>query len=206
MARIALFGGSFDPPTVGHACTARNVLNSGLVDEVWFVPASDDRYDRPVVAQGQVRREMLNGLIADEFPDDPRLKIEGVQLERGLPGSATIDLLEFEHREHPEHTFFFVIGADNLAKVPSWREFSRLVTLVRFLAVPRLGEPIPEVVPPYVTVVEGGEVSGASSTGARELIERGEATEGVLSPSVRSFIEKQGLYRVGSSADGGESS
>lgn len=195
MRRIALFGGSFDPPTLGHGAVVANVLASGLVDEVWFVPAGGDRYDRPLVAGAEDRRALVEHLIADLFPGDPRVRLEAVQLEGRLPGSTTIDLVDFLRGIHPHTQFFFVIGADNINKVGAWREAERLVTLVRFLAVPRIGEAIPAVIPPYVTVLDGGRHSDVASTVVRERRRSGGAIDDLVSPGVARYIATRGLYR-----------
>lgn len=195
MQRIALFGGSFDPPTRGHAATVSNVLNSGLVDAVWIAPAGDDRYDRPLRASAPDRRRLVELLLEDCFPGDSRVRIEPAQLEGKLPGSATVDLFDYLKASYPSAQYFFVIGADNLAKVVEWREFSRLSKELRFLVVPRLGEHLPAEIPPYATVIEGGVLSGVSSSAARERVARGEVTDDLLSPGVRDFIAAHRLYR-----------
>ncbi len=195
MARIALLGGSFDPPTRGHGATARTILQSGLVDELWFVPAGDDRYDRPVVATADDRRVMVEGFITDEFPGDKRVKLEPAQLEGRLPGSATIDLVDYLKLQEPGHTFFFVIGADNIGKITGWKEYDRLSRTVRFLAVPRLGDSIPLVIPPVVTVIDGGEHSSASSSEVRRLLAAGESADRLLTPHVSKYIAEKSLYR-----------
>jgi nicotinate-nucleotide adenylyltransferase len=195
MRRVALFGGSFDPPTLGHGAVVANVLASGLVDEVWFVPAGGDRYDRPLVVAVEDRRALVEHLIADLFPGDPRVRLEAAQLEGRLPGSKTIDLVDFLRAAYPSTQFFFVIGADNIDKVGAWREAERLVTLIRFLAVPRVGEVIPAIIPPYVTVLEGGRHSDIASTTVRERLQRGEAIDDVVPPGVARYIAERGLYR-----------
>lgn len=196
MARIALFGGSFDPPTGGHAATARNVLKSGLVDELWFVPAGDDRYDRSVVAPAEDRRAMVEQFVAEQFPGDARVKIETAQLDGLLPGSTTIGLVDYLKARDRGNTLFFVIGADNIGKIPQWKEYDRLATMVRFLAVPRIGDALPTEVPPVVTVIEGGEYSSASSSAVRRALARGESVEHLITPAVADYIRVKGLYRM----------
>lgn len=195
MARIALFGGSFDPPTRGHVATARNVLRSGLVDELWFVPAGDDRYDRTLVVSADARRTMVELLLAEEFAGDSRVKIERAQIDGRLPGSATIDLVDYLKEREPGNTLFFVIGADNIGKITGWKEYERLSHTVRFLAVPRLGDTIAPELPPAVTVLEGGEPSSASSSEVRRLLAKGEPTDHLLTPEVAEFIRCNNLYR-----------
>lgn len=197
MSRIALFGGSFDPPTIGHAATARNVLKSGLVDQLRFVPVGTDRYDRPLVASAEQRRAMVELFVAEAFPNDPRVAIESAQLDGRLPGSATIDLVEYLKLREPANTFCFVIGGDNIKKVGEWRDYAKLIQAIRFLAVPRMGEPIPQDIPSAVTVIEGGELSGASSSAVRQLLSLGESPAGLLTPNVAAFIRASNLYRSG---------
>jgi nicotinate-nucleotide adenylyltransferase len=140
---------------------------------------------------------MVELCISEVFPEDARVRLEPAQLEGRLPGSAAIDLVDFVKARDPGHALFFVIGVDNIEKIAQWREAERLTQSVRFLAVPRVGEAIAPQIPPYVTVIEGGEHSNAASSTVRERLRRGEAVDELVSPGVRAYIAAQGLYAAG---------
>ena len=195
--RVALYGGSFDPPHYGHILTITHLLNSDWVDEVWLVPAGDGRYDKKPIAAAAQRKNMLELAVLQEFPDDSRVHIETLQLEGPLKESATFDLLEACSAAHPQCEFLFVIGADNVEQLPTWRSASLLLRKYRFLLVMRGGEAAPLQLPDYILRVEQSERSSCnfSSSELRELIKIGAVVAGLLPANVRRYIEKENLYR-----------
>jgi len=195
MARIALFGGNFDPPTVGHALVIRGVLDAHLADEVWVVPVGDDRYDRRLTAAGVHRRRMVEILLAAEFPTDP-VRLEPIQLEGGSPGSATIDLVRALRIRHPADEFLFIIGSDNLPAVVGWREAPELLRTISFLVVPRPGHPIPAALPARIRVVPVATPSPASSTDVRRRRAVGDAAADMLTAEVAAYAAEHGLYET----------
>ena len=194
---IAILGGAFDPPHLGHVLIVSNILNSGMADAVWFVPVGDERVDKAPVANAGDRRKMTETLIQDCFSDDSRVRLETMQLDGKLPGSYTIDLMRALRKAHPDCDFMFVIGADNVTHIKDWKDPDSLKKEVSFLVLPRLGVKVPEKLPACFIMLthENTFESSVSSSAIRKLIAKGAMPAGVVSPGVWRFIEGQRLYR-----------
>jgi len=194
---IALYGGSFDPPHNGHVLTISHLLNDERIAEVWLIPSGDARYDKAPVASGAERIAMLNTVHKELFHNTSRIRIVELQQQGDLGESTAISLVRALRAEGEKRPFFYVIGADNLTTLPQWREFDALIREVSFLLIPRLGESIPEALPPYVMRLSEGTVAACSfsSTELRDLLGEDAEVAGYLPQEVLRVIQERGLYR-----------
>jgi nicotinate-nucleotide adenylyltransferase len=134
--RIVLFGGTFDPPHVGHLTMAQLALEQSGANEVWFLPAPLPPHKHLETLHLTLRKEMVRVLIAgyDRF--------HLCLIEEQLPKpSYTVDTIEAVRNRWPEYTFQFLIGSDSLAQLPTWHEAHRLSQSVEFLVASRTGFP-----------------------------------------------------------------
>ena len=197
MKRVAVFGGAFDPPHAGHLLVISAVLNSEAVDEVWVVPAGDDRYDKGMHASAEHRKQMLEEMLCSEFKDEPRVRLNTIQLDDSMQGSATIDLLDALAKESPEAELYFLIGADNVSALSSWKRSEELLQKFKFLAVSRLDVTLPDPLPKAVTVIPPVDVATSiSSSRLREMISSEEHTAGLMNAEVRAYLDAKKLYRA----------
>lgn len=193
---IALYGGSFDPPHNGHVISVSHLLNSEKIDEVWLIPSGDSRYDKASVAKASDRLALLDILCRKVFHGDERLRVVDLQLGDELANSYTIDLVERFVAEVPDSSFYFVIGADNVAGLPTWKRFDELKSLVQFLIVPRLGEHYPSELPPYVEKLCDGELASfaLSSSDLRVALKNQECVAGYMPEAIFQAIRERKLY------------
>lgn len=197
MKKIALFGGAFDPPHLGHALCITNILNSKIVDQVWIVPSGDSRYDKKTYASATHRKEMVRLFIQDYFLEDGRVSWNHFQLEQPAEECATIDLLDVMREQYPSDQFLIVIGADNLAKVSSWRSSQRLLMEGIFIVVERLGYKAQNVIGLNAVgmATENLVHSDVSSTLIRRLLNNEDkSVAGILSNQVLKYIKSEKLY------------
>src|SRR5437762_1596230 len=97
---IALFGGSFDPPTMGHLLAVAHVLATEPVDELWLVPVFEHPFRKRLVAPFDLRVELCEAALQSV----PLLRARVSRAESELRGEGrTVDLLEHLHAQHPEH-------------------------------------------------------------------------------------------------------
>ncbi|HJZ85021.1 MAG TPA: nicotinate (nicotinamide) nucleotide adenylyltransferase [Polyangia bacterium] len=178
MARIALFGGSFNPPHVAHQLACLFALETADVSEVWMVPAWKHPFEKALVAF-EHRFEMCR-LAA--------LRIAGLSVSRveaDLGGdSRTLHTVKHLLAQRPGDSFTLVIGADLLAERRQWYGFSELEKLVDFCVLGRAGFDGPEPLLPAV-----------SSTEIRERLARAEDCSRLVPRTVLAYIRTQGLYR-----------
>jgi nicotinate-nucleotide adenylyltransferase len=178
---VALIGGSFNPPHVGHLLAAHYVRATQPVDEVWLVPAFRHPFGKPL--QDFAHRVAMCRLISEDAAG--WLKVSEAEREVGGDG-RTVHLLEHLTRVHPGTSFTLVIGSDILKDLPHWKDFDRIERLARVLVLHRAGHPSPRAFGPPLCQV--------SSTAIREALARGETPSGEVPRRVLEYIRQHGLY------------
>lgn len=181
---VALLGGSFNPPHVGHLMAAHYVRATQPVDELWLLPAYRHPFGKPLAGFDH-RVRMCQALCADA---SGWLKV--CEVERDLGGDGrTVDTLRHLMSEHPDHQFTLVIGSDIIKDLPHWKEFQRIRELAQVLVLHRAGHPDPDAIGPALLEV--------SSTEVREKLERGETPSELVPRAVLDYAREHSLYRHG---------
>ncbi len=157
--RVAIFGGSFNPPHVAHQMAALYVLETAPVDELWLVPAVRHAFGK-TLAPFADRLAMCEAAAAAL---GPRVRVSAIERDLGEE-SRTLRTIRRLQQDHPGTTFSLVIGADLLAEVPSWLGGAELQRTVPFIVVGRAGFDGPG----RAGRVAGGELAaGARGAGRR---------------------------------------
>jgi len=191
--RIGVFGGTFDPPHVGHLLLASDAREELRLDRLIFVPAGVQPFkvETPPAASGQDRLEMVRLAIGN----DPNYVVDDTEITReGL--SFTVDTLEHLAGRYVGAEFFFLLGQDAAAGFRQWRNPERILEIATLALMMRSGsedvegwrnfEGLVTVSPRRVDV---------SSTEIRERLRAGKSIKGFVPESVERFIEARGLYR-----------
>lgn len=176
MATIALFGGSFDPPHLGHVYAALHARVVGGADAVWVLPSAHHPYGKDLTPW-----EHRWTLCRLAFADLPFVELHGTEQRSS---GYTIDLVELLAREHPQHSWLLVGGTDTARDLPNWRRGADLARLVRIHAVPRGGFD-----------EHPGALPAISSSLVRERLRSGGSVEGLLPTAVQQRITEAGWYR-----------
>lgn len=180
MNRVALIGGSFNPPHVGHLMAALYVRATRAVDAVWLVPAFNHPFGKNLASFDD--RVAMCELMAQDCGS--WLQVSRAEAEVGGEG-RTIELLEWLLPRHPQTRFEFVIGSDILADLPKWKAWDRIVSLVDVVVLQRAGYPSKEAIGPPVAEV--------SSTEIRERLAAGQRPHALVPRRVLDFIDARGL-------------
>lgn len=190
--RIAIFGGSFDPPHLGHLAFARLALDALRPDRMLWLPAGRpwQKADQQL-AQGEHRVEMIQQLIADE----PRFGIDLRELRR-LGPSFTVDTLTEYAQENPGAELLFLIGQDQYVRMPTWFQIERVLQLATLVVVPRDGIAVQPMsaLPPHRLQVLQLPPHPVSSTAVRDAIACGDDIRPLVGPGVASYIASHRLY------------
>ena len=193
--KVALFGGAFDPPHIGHVIGISAILNSGLVDQVWVVP-SGSRTDKSYHVSDEHRREMVTKMIDTEFSQVEPVALCWTEFDAKGKIVGTIELLDALKIEHPDLQFLVAIGQDLAGDLAKWKHPQRVKDEVKFLTYSRLGKNSFDEVSDYhiehLPTAVGLEIS---STSLRELIAERKFVSGMMPAEVKSYIEAEGLYR-----------
>lgn len=193
--RVGIAGGAFDPPHNGHLMMASTALNSGAVDEVWFMP-SGNRTDKTYRASVEHRLQLLSLLLRDGTPtNEGRIQLCTLEVEQpSLLG--TVELFrELRHR-HPTHSFSAIIGSDLVGDLARWRHPAELQREVSFLVIPRGGACISSDERRFQLTWMPTELAlTVSSTVMRALLAEGKSVMGLMPGSLIDYITREGLYR-----------
>jgi nicotinate-nucleotide adenylyltransferase len=188
--KLGVFGGTFDPPHLGHLVAAADAAQALGLERVLWIPAAVHPLKRQTVqAPPRARLEMVRAAVEG----DPRFEADGVELERSGP-SYTVDTLRALQSRHPGAELFFLTGADNLAELPRWREPGEVARLARLVVVSRRGEGVPPGLP-YPAVAVPVTRIDLSSTEVRRRVRAGESIRYLVPDAVRAVIERHALYR-----------
>ena len=190
--RIGVFGGSYDPPHVGHLLAASDAVEALELERLLFVPAAVSPFKEGVTVTPAADRLAMVRLMAG---DDPRFEVDPIEI--GRPGlSYTVDTLATLATRHPDATFFLLVGEDVLPTFAQWREHARVLTLAR-LAVLQRGEKVAGEreahLPPHVMLPTRR--VDVSSTEVRQRARAGRPLRGFVPDAVAAFIERARLYR-----------
>lgn len=137
MSEIALFGGSFDPPHLGHAYVVTRVLAIEPVDQLWLVPTHVHAFGK--VLSPFERRVRMCEALAEIFGGRVRVSTIESEIARPQAPSRTVDTVAVLRERYPQHRFAWVIGSDLRAEVDHWKDADRLRSMVRFIVVDREG-------------------------------------------------------------------
>jgi nicotinate-nucleotide adenylyltransferase len=182
--RVALLGGAFNPPHLGHLMIAQQVLDFGDIDEVWFLPNYSQSPPKPV-ASVEDRLSMTRLL------ELPRTQVSTIEIDNKLSGE-TVDILPFLPKEHE---FSFIMGSDQLPTFHLWVGWEKLLAAMPFLVFPRYGFPN-EPLHPGMKVISHELLVGSniSSTKIRERTHKGLAIDQFVPARIAAYIREHGLY------------
>ncbi len=187
MKRIGILGGTFDPPHLGHLMIANEVLDTQSLDEIWFMPNQEPPHKKKLnVIRDNDRLKLLELAISDH----PHFKVEPIELERKGP-SYTFDTMKLLKELHPNHQFYFIIGADMIEYLAKWRNIDQLIEIVQFIGVQR---PLYGTESSYPFLYVDVPEIGVSSSLIRSRIREGKTIRYLVPESVRKYIEENELY------------
>lgn len=192
MTRVALFGGSFNPPHVAHQLAMLYVLETQPVDELWVVPTYVHPFEHKRHLVSFEHRVAMCKLMA--APLGERVTVSRIEEEMaqrpGFRASRTLDLVAFLVEQGLEVRL--VVGSDILNETGKWHRWNDLVAKSPLIVVGREGIDVPPG-----SVVTGVSMPAISSTQVRRAYAAGElATVANLVPrSVYSYMVQHDLYK-----------
>ena len=142
---IGLFGGSFDPVHLGHLLMAQAAREEAGLDRLYFIPAAHSPF-KPEGHPAEAEKRLL--LLRLALAGDTRSEVDDMEIQRGGV-SYTVDTIRSYAAKFPGAELFYLIGADNTAQLPKWRESTELAKLAEFLVIPRPGEPTAPLPAPF---------------------------------------------------------
>lgn len=200
--KIGVLGGTFDPIHRGHIMVVEEVIARLNLSQVLLIPAGQPRLKQNnAILAAEHRWQMVRLAIADQ----PRLKLSSMEIDRAGPSYTVDTLTELEAELGSGDELFFILGWDNLAQLPRWREPTRLIELCRLVAVPRPGFSLPEIealealIPGLrqrLILLDKPKVA-IDSTDIRERVARGLSIGQLVPEPVARYIKEHKLYLPG---------
>jgi len=194
--RIALLGGSFDPPHLGHLHLAYQALEQLGCDEVRFIPAHQQPLKGASALSAPAHRLAMARLMVAGLPG---MRVDPIETDRGGLSFA-VDTVRALRAAEPGSEFSLLLGADAAATLHRWREPAALVTMARLVVFTR-GETIgalPDGTPPVERFATRR--LDVSATEVRARVRAGLPVRGWVTEPVADYIAACGLYRVGGEA------
>lgn len=187
---VGIFGGTFDPPHVGHLVAAQDAMEVLGLDEVRFVPAhrSPFKGDAPEGTPAELRLAMTRAAVMGHS----RFRVDASELERPAP-SYTIDTVRAFQAVQPDVRWTLLLGADQWSAFDRWREAAELARRARVAVLTREGEAAaggPDLPHREVPVTR----IDISSSLVRARARAGRSIRYLVPDPVRALIEANGLY------------
>ena len=190
--RLGVFGGTFDPPHVGHVSIARELQESGALDEILWIPVRFPPH-KPAnpLTSAECRMEMVraatDGLALQSVSD--------IELLREGP-SYTVETLRVLRSERPEAAPVLIMGADQFVELAGWHEAEEVVRLADVCVLPRGGVELTSALPRLDVVWSAADVPpvDVSSSGVRNRVREGRPYRHLVPAGVAEIIERENLY------------
>ena len=190
--RIGIMGGTFDPIHNGHLVAASEVQDVFNLDEVIFVPTATQPFKKGRRVTPPEHRYLMTVIATSE---NPRFTVSRVDIDRGGT-TYTIDTLRDLIEERPDAEFFFIPGADALAKIMQWKDHEEMFKLAHFVGVSRPGHELPEgVANDNVMSLLEVPALAISSTDVRQRASKGSPIWYLVPDGVVRYVDKYDLYQ-----------
>jgi len=114
--RLGVFGGTFDPPHLGHLILAAEALDQLKLDRLlWVLTSSPPHKQNQHVSALDVRLELLQAMLGG----DPAFELSRVDIDRPAPHYAA-DTVQLLREQYPHDELYYLMGGDSLHDFPSW--------------------------------------------------------------------------------------
>jgi nicotinate-nucleotide adenylyltransferase len=180
--RVAIYGGSFDPPHLGHVLSVAWALSAAELDALWIVPTWQHVFNKQHGAPFEERQTMC------ELAFAPFRDVQVSDIERRLGGvSRTLETLDALEKGNPDTLFRLLIGADVLPTTDRWYRWDEVVKIAPPLVIGRQGYPVPEGCPISIPNINSTDIR----TGLRNAADIG----GLVPSAVIEHIRSRELYQ-----------
>ncbi len=191
---ICLFGGTFDPPHIGHLIIAESILSDLDIDKIIFIPSSIPPH-KPLhsYSSASSRVEMLQISIKGT----PAFQISDIELNR--PGASysvdTIKQIKSQMSLSKEE-LYFVIGGDSLIEFQMWKNPHEILSLAQVIIAPRPSFTKDMVKPEFLEQVQFLDTPqiDISSSMIRERVREKKSIRYYVIPEVLEYIQEKRLY------------
>ena len=187
--KVGLFFGSFNPIHVGHLIIANLIHAEKLVEEVWFVVSPQNPHKK---RSNLLPEHDRLDLVREAIKDDYHFRVSDIEFSMPKP-SYTIHTLVYLEEKYPQYDFKLIIGEDNLASMPRWKNHQEILNR-GLIVYPRPNTMKSELAThTNVSWVDAPQMD-ISATLVRKLIKEGKSVKFLLSEAVAELIESRKYF------------
>ena len=190
--KYGLFFGSFNPIHIGHLVIANYMATRTDLKQVWLVVSPHNPLKpKKTLARDYDRLYLARLAIGDN------LKLQASNIEFNLPQpSYTIDTLTYLKEQHPEKEFVLIMGGDNLASLPKWKNYELILRDYSIYVYQRPNYALGDLVHhPNVTLFEDVPLMKISASYIRQSIQAGQSVQYLVPEKVYDYLQSSNLYR-----------
>ena len=188
--KIGLFFGSFNPVHIGHLIIANTMATTTDLEQVWFVVSPQNPFKKNKSLLHEFDRI---DLVERAIADNSKLKATDIEFSMPRP-SFTIDTLIRIQEKYPQHQFKLIIGGDNLAQFPNWKNNEKILEYFGLYVYARpKSEPSPLEQHPNVQFVQAP-LLDISATFIRDCIKANRSIRYMVPDVVGELIEQKKFY------------
>lgn len=189
--RIGIFGGTFDPPHIGHLIIAEQAREQLGLDKVLFIPAYVPPHKKHGASANPRQRLTMTRLATK---GSRALIVSSIEVQRkGV--SYTIDTVRELQKQYPDAEIFLIMGGDNFKLIETWKSSQEILQNVKVAIYRRSHHGTTRVKTLHKGVVElKGIFLEISSTIIRQRVHRGESIRYLVPAAVHSYIRANNLY------------
>ncbi len=190
--KIGLFGGTFDPPHLGHLISAQEVQDKLKLDRIFFLPASLPPHKKKVKISPAIHRLKMIRLATQ---DNHNFKVLDLELKR-KGDSYTVDTLRELRKKYSDTRFFLILGSDNLNHIHTWKSPGEIFKLskVVFISRPGAGLNTDSKWLRHSRLLDV-KLIDISSSDIRMRIKQGKSIKYLVSEKVLKYIQRHSLYK-----------
>lgn len=190
--KTGLFFGSFNPIHAGHLILAQNIFNEQGLDEIWFIVSPQN----PFKSKSNLLSEHHRiAMVREAISESPNFKPSDIEFKLSQPSYTIHTLLHLEEK-YPGKSFYLIMGSDNLAGLPKWKNYEQIIENYKILVYPRLGSSPqkeetfhPNIVFTHAPIIE------ISSSFIREEIKKGNDVRYLLTEPVYRYVNEMHFYK-----------
>lgn len=200
MKKVGILGGTFNPIHIGHLILADSARETFDLDEILFMPSGVPYMKDQNTVLAVSERVAMTSLAIEENHCFALSTIEADKADN----SYTYETLQELHRRHPQVQYYFIIGADSLFHIETWRQPEEIFQLCTIIAAVREGfdredckQKAEELMERYHAEIRllPSRMIDISSTDIRERIDSGKSVRYMLPDKVIEYIRKKNLYQ-----------
>ena len=198
MKRYGIYGGSFNPPHIGHSILAENVREQLSLDKVIFIPSGKHALkDEITLLEAEHRLNMAR--LA--FESDPHFEVSDIEIQKAKQGitNYTVDTLIDLYDQYKDDfiKIYLIVGIDNLIEFPKWKNPNKLFLISEVIVMNRPGYLVQDVDDEFSRKARYLSVPmlEISSTDIRHRIRENKSVKYLLKPEVEEYVINNKLYK-----------